>query len=135
MTQAMRMLETHPAQPAKVSSEALTTCIEECMVCAQACQACASACLTESDIQGLARCIRLDLDCADICEATARILTRLTGDGATDVRTVVHACQLICRSCADECQLHADAHQHCEACANACYRCEQACGAVLDELG
>lgn len=133
MTQAMRMLESHPGRPQRLSNDALVSCIEECMVCAQACHACASACLSEQDVSVLARCIRLDLDCADICETTARTLTRLTDQGSPELRGLLQACRASCRSCADECRTHA--HAHCEACANACERCEQACVAVLDELG
>ena len=37
---------------------------------------CADDCLSEDDHADLVRCIRLDLDCADVCDATGRILTR-----------------------------------------------------------
>jgi hypothetical protein len=53
-------------------------CIEACYDCAQSCTACADACLGEEDPKLLARCIRLNLDCANICDATGKILSRQT---------------------------------------------------------
>jgi hypothetical protein len=79
----------------------------------------------------LVKCIRTDLDCADICEATGRILSRHTGYDAKIARAVVEACAQACATCADECQRHADMHEHCRICAEACRRCEQACRALL----
>ncbi len=69
MTHAQQMLQTNPTK-ALVSESTLVECIEACFDCAQACTACTDACLGEEDVQMLARCIRLDLDCADVCDAT-----------------------------------------------------------------
>jgi hypothetical protein len=35
----------------------------------------------------------------------------------------------------DECELHADMHEHCRICAEACRRCEQACQELLAAIG
>jgi hypothetical protein len=74
MTYAQRMIETNPSQT-PAASAALAECIEACFDCAQACTACADAYLGEEDVQMLVRCIRLDLDRADVCESTARRLS------------------------------------------------------------
>jgi hypothetical protein len=37
---------------------------------------CADACLGEEKVEMLRRCIRLNLDCADVCNATGRMLSR-----------------------------------------------------------
>jgi hypothetical protein len=40
---------------------------------------CADACLAEDLVKELTQCIRLNLDCADVCNITGRIATRRTG--------------------------------------------------------
>ena len=72
---AREMIGTHPAVQGQVN-DALIRCIEECYSCAQICTSCADACLSERMVQDLTQCIRLDLDCADICNITGRIMTR-----------------------------------------------------------
>jgi hypothetical protein len=56
------------------------------MECAQACTACADACLSEQNVADLAKCIRSNLDCADICDTTGRVLSRHTGYDANITR-------------------------------------------------
>lgn len=41
------------------------SCIEACNDCADACDMCAAACLQEQDVKAMARCIALDIDCAN----------------------------------------------------------------------
>ena len=43
------------------------SCIEACNVCADACDYCSSSCLQEDDVKMMAACVRLDMDCAEIC--------------------------------------------------------------------
>ena len=40
---------------------ALNNCVTEC-------NHCATACLDEQDVKMLSKCIKLDIDCADICK-------------------------------------------------------------------
>ncbi len=82
----------------------LVECIEACFDCAQSCMACADACPGEWDVRMLARCIRLDLDCADVCEATGRILSRPTSTDPQMVRAAVRACARACELGGDECE-------------------------------
>ena len=124
MHHVTKMLETHPHATA---SEALARCIEQCLACGLACTSCADACLAEEQIQELVRCIRLNLDCADVCGATGRVLTRQTSTDPRVVRGMLEACARACRVCAEECERHAQHHEHCRVCAEACRRCEQAC--------
>ncbi|MCT2584383.1 four-helix bundle copper-binding protein [Actinophytocola gossypii] len=130
------MVRTYPADLGGVDRNALVRCIEECQACAQACTACADACLSESDeeLPGLRKCVRTDLDCADVCATTERVLSRHTGYDANITRAVLEACATVCASCADECERHANHHDHCRVCAEACRRCEQACRALIDSL-
>ena len=52
------------------TNTALLTAIDEAYACAQACTSCADACLAERAVADLRQCIRLNLDCADVCAAT-----------------------------------------------------------------
>ena len=125
-----QMLDTHP-QKTQTSNPALVTCIQACLDCSQTCNACADACLAEEMVADLRRCIRLNLDCADLCEVSARLLSRQTEAEVTLLRAQVEAMVLACRLCAEECERHADMHEHCRVCADACRRCEQACQQLL----
>ncbi|MBV7700981.1 four-helix bundle copper-binding protein [Streptomyces sp. TRM70350] len=129
------MLETYPADLGGVDREKLARCIEECFACAQACTACADACLSEEMVAELRKCIRTDLDCADICETTGRVLSRHTGYDANITRAHLEACAQTCKACADECERHAGRHDHCRVCAEACRRCEEACRELIQSLG
>ncbi|WP_192825377.1 four-helix bundle copper-binding protein [Rufibacter sp. LB8] len=50
--------------------------IQALNACAAACDHCYDACLQEQDVKMMARCIRLDRDCSDICKLTASALAR-----------------------------------------------------------
>lgn len=127
------MLESHPWQ-GDVNSEALARCIAECFECSQACSACADACLSEDAVAELRKCIRLNLDCADICDVTGRVLTRQTEYDAPTSKAQLEACREACSTCGEECDRHAGHHQHCRVCAEACRRCEQACSDLLGAM-
>ena len=128
------ILRTHP-QASTANLEALARCIDECFSCAAVCTACADACLGEEDVADLVRCVRLDLDCADICAATGMVLSRQTHVDAELVRGLVEACRVACMRCGDECERHAEHHDHCRVCAERCRACEQACADVLSSFG
>lgn len=134
MTATREMLRTTPSQP-DFDAEALARCIEACFECEQTCTACADACLGEEMVAELVRCVRLNLDCADICGATGRLLSRQTGYDPIVTQAVLEACATACRSCADECTEHAGMHEHCLVCAEACRRCEAACEKLLASFG
>ncbi len=134
MTQATAMLDTYPSDLGRVDKQALATCIEACFECAQTCTACADACLSEQMVTELTRCIRVDLDCADICDTTGRVLSRHTGYDANITRTILQACAQACKSCGDECEKHTEMG-HCAVCTQACRRCELACRQLLSVLG
>ena len=133
MTNTTRMIETYPAE-INLDRRLLGEAIDAVVACSQTCTACADACLSEDMVAELGKCIRTDLDCADICATTSRVLSRHTGYDANITRSVLQACITACRSCGDECAGHADMHEHCRICAEACRACEQACQALLDSI-
>jgi hypothetical protein len=135
MTHATAMLDTYPADLGNVDKQALADCIDACFDCAQTCTACADACLSESMVAELTKCIRTNLDCADICDTTGRLLSRHTGYDANLTAATLQACLAACRACGDECERHAGMHEHCRVCAEACRRCEQACQRLAAALG
>lgn len=122
------MVRTNP-QPAPIRRDALIQCIEVCMLCEQTCAACADACLGEEAIQDLRRCIRINLDCADICAATARMLSRHFAPEASLLARQLALCATACALCAEECGRHG--HEHCHVCAEMCARTEEECQTAL----
>jgi hypothetical protein len=124
MHHATAILDKHPQATA---NEALARCVQACFVCTLTCTSCADACLAEEHVHELVRCIRLNLDCADACNATARMLARQTSSEQALTRSTLETCAQACRICAEECERHADDHEHCRVCAEVCRRCEQAC--------
>jgi hypothetical protein len=120
------MIAKHPDVHGNVN-EALVLAIDEAYGCAQACISCADACLAEDQVAHLRQCIRLNLDCADVCFATAALASRRTGSNEAVIRQMLEVCMMACRACAEECQRHADMHEHCRICAESCRQCEAAC--------
>lgn len=128
------MMNTYPAE-INLDRDLLARVVDTLAACSQACTACADACLSEDMVDELRKCIRTNLDCADICDTTARVLSRHTGYDANLTRAMLQACVQACRSCGDECAAHAGHHEHCRVCAEACRACEQACTELLAAIG
>ena len=129
-TVTMPMLETYPLE-INLDRGLLAETIDALISCSEACTACADACLSEGSVAELTKCIRTNLDCADVCSATARVLSRHTGYDANISRALLEACATACDSCADECERHAQMHEHCRICAEACRNCGTACRELL----
>lgn len=110
----------------------LAAAIDACGDCAVTCVACADSCLAEDDVGSLRGCIATSLNCADVCEASARVLSRQSHDDVTLVQRLLEACVRACTTCAQECARHAEHHAHCAVCAEACRTCEQACRRLLE---
>jgi hypothetical protein len=124
------MLRTHPHPPAH--SETLQTAIVAAYECAQICTSCADACLSEPAPEELRSCIRLDLDCAEICLVTGTLLSRI-GTATADLKQAqLRLCLMACRLCEEECMHHAKRHEHCRICAQACRSCREACERLLE---
>lgn len=131
MSLPAQMLDSHPTVSKPTANDEIAGCIQACVECAQACVACADACLAEPAGADLVRCITTDLNCADLCDTTGRVLTRQTAADQTLIIAVLQACAAACAGCGAECESHSDAHVHCRLCAGACRRCEQACRDLL----
>jgi hypothetical protein len=133
MSYARQMLDTF-SRTVNVDLDVLAAAIDAMSDCAQACAADNAADLGEDNLAEMVRCIRLCLDCADICNAAQAVTSRLVDYDPAVVRPLLESCVVICGSCGDECERHAAMMAHCRVCAEACRRCEQACRALLDAL-
>ena len=132
MSYSKQMLDTYPGT-FKVDAAVLASTIDALNDCAQACTADADADLSEQNLSEMVKCIRLCLDCADVCTATVGVTSRQAEYDANVTKPLLESCAAICKSCGDECERHAHM-QHCQVCAEACRRCEQACRELLEAL-
>ena len=69
----------------------------------------------------MARCIQLDMDCAQICRLAAAYMSR----GSELSATICEVCAEVCDACAEECEKHD--MEHCRQCAQACRRSAEEC--------
>jgi hypothetical protein len=127
---SQEMISSHPDAPSE-PVEAIVLLLDEAATCAQTCLACADACLAEDAVPALTHCIRLNNDCADVCETLTRLLYRLLGPNTGVQRGMIELCAMTCEQCADECDRHAAHHLHCRLCAETCRRCAEQCRITL----
>jgi len=97
------------------------SCIEACLKCAAICNYCASSCTQEEDIKMMGNCIKLDMECAVICYASAQLMSM----ASPQAKQICSICAEICDACGIECGKHNT--DHCEECAEACLHCAQEC--------
>jgi hypothetical protein len=129
MSYAKQMIDIYP--PTSIDPGALAVTIDALNDCAQACAQDIDADLSERHLAEMVTCIRLCLSCADVCVATARVVSRRVADDGSFVTMLLDACAAVCKDCGDECERHAQMHAHCRVCAEACRRCEEACRSIL----
>lgn len=104
-----------------MSHDQYQPCIEACQACANACDHCSTACLKEQDVARMARCIELDIQCAQFCRLAASAMAR----GSEFAQAICQLCAEICETCGEECAQHD--MDHCRDCAQACRQCAEAC--------
>ena len=130
---AQEMISSHP-QVQGNTNDILIRAVEETFACAQTCVSCADACLGEDMVAELTECIRLNLDCADVCITAGKTATRRTGSNEAVIAAILDACVVACARCGEECGRHAEMHEHCRICADACRSCETACRQARDSI-
>lgn len=109
--------------------------VKELLSCAHACTSCADACLEGASVDALRQCIRLNLDCADLCVAASALIARIQGLNDVVLLRTLEVCATAAQRCADECERHAGQYQHCARCAAECRRCEEACRLTMQVIG
>jgi hypothetical protein len=131
VTDTRDMLDASPtAIPA--DAEAVATAIDACLKCVQSCTSCNDADLAEGNVAEMTTCIALCLTCADMCDVTARVLSRVAHWDNFVIHRLLQACVRSCTNSADECHRHAPHHRHCAICEKVCRACIEACNALLD---
>ncbi|MXM65971.1 ferredoxin [Streptomyces sp. HUCO-GS316] len=119
------------------SQQELFRFLEDRFACAQACTECARACAMRAslvdpdatDRQELVR--RKGIMCAEVCDATCRVLAEEPGQDEAGIRAQLEWCRTVCLECA-----HAfDGQPGGEDGAKACRACAQACTDFIATLG
>ena len=131
ITDTQQILDAVPTG-VPVCTAAVAAAIDGCLTCVQTCTTCANADLAEEDVAELRVCAALCITCADVCDVTARVLSRPAQWDQFIVHHLLQACVHACESSAEECARHAHHHRHCAICEKVCRACTQACAALLD---
>ncbi|AYD39644.1 four-helix bundle copper-binding protein [Clostridium fermenticellae] len=96
-------------------------CIDECNKCAQKCYECFKACLNEPDVQNRKNCISVLIECAQMCQMSASLMSM----DSCSVKEHCRICANICDKCAQECGMFKE--QHCQICMQECKKCADEC--------
>src|SRR5688572_5928254 len=122
------------SKPAHGQQDLLVSCVEACLTCELVCVACADACLAEREVQALHRSITANLECAEVCASTARLLARRLEPNVELLLVQLEACVRACAACIAACGRHAEVHDHCRICVSANQRCATLCRRLIREL-
>lgn len=133
MDRVRQLFQSHPA-PASDAGEEAFALVQAAAECTYACTTSADACLEAEDPAALRSCIRVNLDCAEICSVTAKLIARPGAQDPALLQAQLEACATACRSCADECEQHAGEHEHCRIGAESCRECATACDRMQEAL-
>ncbi|WP_036930744.1 four-helix bundle copper-binding protein [Prevotella sp. 10(H)] len=91
--------------------------------CQAMCNYCFDSCLHEEDVKMMAKCIKLDKECAEVCSVTLSLLA----SNSSFTMDILQVCARICSECAQECKKHNN--EHCQECTKVCEHCAEACKA------
>jgi hypothetical protein len=95
--------------------------------CEQVSNACAMAMV---EAGGMVLEVRRALDCADLCEAAERVLSRAQAPDPAVIAAVVEAAAVACEASAAACGAHSDHHSHCRLHSASARRCADALRAL-----
>jgi hypothetical protein len=110
-----------------IRRDVLGECIEACTLCEFACVSCADSCLGQDSLAMLRQCIRLNLDCADVCALTSHLVSRAMAAEPKLVLAQLEICASLCAACEHECRKLSFTHDQFHICAHACNHCESLC--------
>ncbi|MEU0005597.1 ferredoxin [Streptomyces sp. NPDC006314] len=118
------------------SEQQLYRFLEDRFTCAQACTECARACAVRASLvdpdgtERQERVRRLGIMCAEVCDATCRVLCEENSQDEEGIRVRLEWCRSVCLECART----FDAYPGAEPAAAACRACADACSNFLDSL-
>src|ERR1700709_1802120 len=101
--------------------------------CEHVCLSCAAVCGGEDALDRMRACVRLNLDCATICAATAAVVLHGTEISKAIVYGQLRACAAVCGVGAELCASHARDYEYCRICADTCRNCQKNCNHMLAE--
>jgi hypothetical protein len=101
------------------------SCVAACYDCADACDHCVVAVLEGSSPGKMVRCIRLNMDCAQLCRLAAACMVRKS----EMVDAIWEVCAQICETCAEECARHAIEYSRLSM--EACRHCAEECRLMI----
>lgn len=101
--------------------------VESLEKCDAACNNCAISSLEVDDSKPMSDCVKLSLDCADVCHFALRLLAR----DSIHAVTAVKLCMTMCDECATECEHYE--YDACQLSAEACRRTEKHCSIYLEQ--
>ncbi|GMU04686.1 four-helix bundle copper-binding protein [Corallococcus caeni] len=104
------------------SHSELRECIDHCMACHRVCMETLADCVKQGGRHAEPKLLRMLMDCADICETSARFMMR----GSDLHSRTCFACAEVCAACAEVCEQLGDEGMM-KACAEMCRRCEESC--------
>ncbi|MFF7972372.1 ferredoxin [Streptomyces sp. NPDC007905] len=111
------------------SPQQLYRFLEDRFTCAQACTECARACAVRASLldpdgtERQERVRRLGIMCAEVCDATCRMLSEQNRQDEEGIRIQLEWCRSVCLDCA-----HAfDGQPGAESAAGGCRACAEAC--------
>ncbi|MEU7426104.1 ferredoxin [Streptomyces sp. NPDC040750] len=120
-----------------ISQQQLYRFLEDRFACAQACTECARTCAIRASLvdpdgsERQERVRRMGIMCAEVCDATCRVLCEDTRQDEDAIRVRLGWCRSVCLDCA-----HAfDAYPGAESSAATCRACAEACSHFLETLG
>jgi hypothetical protein len=123
MTDTRTMIDSAHGSP----TPELTAAIDALRDCEQTSTSCAMAMV---DTGGMVTEVRRALDCADLCDATERVVSRGPAADPRVVAAAVEAAAVACEASAAACGAHAGHHDHCRLHSASA----QACAAALRAL-
>ncbi|OLT11889.1 hypothetical protein BJF78_25510 [Pseudonocardia sp. CNS-139] len=122
MSDTLQVIDNAGAGPVPAHAE-LARVIDALRECEQVSNSCAMAMV---EVGGMVTEVRRALDCADMCDAAERILSRGPATDPGIVAAVVEACLRACEASARACGAHADHHVHCRLHSASARRCAEA---------
>ncbi|MEU6476841.1 ferredoxin [Streptomyces sp. NPDC047017] len=129
-------MTTTDTTPSTTSQQELIRFLEDRFACAQACTACARACALRASLvepggdEETELLRRRGIMCAEVCDATCRVLSEQNTQDEAGIRTQLEWCLSVCLDTAHVFDRHPGAAQA----ADACRTCAKACGEFIATL-
>ena len=111
-------------------NEQLGEAVKHAMYCAAICNSCVDACNAEQ--MDMSECIRKCSDASDICQAVSTVAARRTHGNMVVIKSLLEACIIACKVCAEECAKHDN--PHCRRCEQMCRECMEDCNKALEGM-